>query len=132
MKKQGLSPKERIKSSKHFELLYKAGKTVVSENLKIKAIFLAVKNTDEIGVKVAFTVSKKAGKAVWRNRVKRLLKEAYRLNKTILASLAEQKNFLLLVAFSTNNINQKKNKKIFLDEIMPNMIELMNKIRNSL
>ena len=79
-KQQGLSPAERIKSKKDFDELYSSGKILISSNKKIKAIFLIKDNPDE-GVKIAAVVSKKLGNAVWRNRIKRLIKETYRLNK---------------------------------------------------
>ncbi len=140
MKKHSLSSKERIKNTKDFELLYKAGKVEISDNFKIKALFFADKVTPAQpvpsvsggSVKAGFGVSKKAGNAVWRNRLKRLLKESYRLNKDILVSCAEEKNILLYVAFLPNKINQKNNKKISLADVLPDVVELMKKIRSRL
>ncbi len=82
------------------------------------------------GVKTAFAVYKKAGKAVWRNRVKRLMREAYRLNKSIITENVNNK--LLLIAFSPNKVNQKNYKKIYLRDVEPEIIDLMEKIRDTI
>ncbi len=132
MKKFGLSPKERIKNDKDFELLYKTGETETSDSFKIKASFFIHKDSPEPGVKAAFGVSKKAGNAAWRNRVKRLLRESFRSNKEILTAVTKEKNILLLIVFSPNNINQKNSKKIFLKDISEDVTGLMNKIRDRL
>ena len=80
------------------------------------------------GVKIAAAVSKKAGKAVWRNRVKRLIKETYRLNKNPLLEKVLSKNIQLLLIFSPNKLSEASNKKIYLHNVSPGVVELMNKI----
>ncbi len=129
MKLFGLSSKERIKKKKQFELLYTKGEVVYSSNFNLKAIFYVDNNTDFKGVKVAFAVSRKGGKAVWRNRLKRLLRESYRLNKQILKPFCEEKNICLYIIFSSNTLNEEKNKKIKLCNIMPDVVDMMNKIK---
>ncbi len=124
-----LGKKERIKSNKEIELIFTTGEVIFSSNRKLKAIFLLEKNVEEAVIKAAFTVSKKAGNAAWRNRVKRLLREAYRTNKIIFNSVLNSK-IKLLVVFSSNYINQKNNKKLFLKDITPAIIELMNQIKD--
>lgn len=130
MKRFGLSAEERIKSRKDFEKIFSNGKTIFSSDKKIKAIYILEKNNDTAGVKISVAVNKKAGKAVWRNRVKRLLKEAYRLNKEMIAGAALKKNFLLKMIFSLNNFTEKKNKKISLSEIMSGMTDILAKIES--
>ena len=61
----------RLKKQKDFDLVFKKGKRLYSESLTL--IYLPAKNQ-----KVGFAVSKKHGKSVRRNRIKRLLREAYR------------------------------------------------------
>ena len=77
-------------------------------------------------------VHKKAGNAVWRNRVKRLIKEAYRLNKEILRGSVIGKNFMLMMVFSPNALNEKKNKKIYLNDIESGVKEILLKLKDKL
>jgi len=62
-----------------------------SSDQLIKCLYLFEQNSKDIGVKIAAAVSSKAGKAVWRNRVKRLIKESYRLNKKLILPKAIEK-----------------------------------------
>jgi ribonuclease P protein component len=132
LKEFGLSVNERIKSRKDFEKIFSEGITVVSFDRKIKAIYLVEKNSEAPGIKIAVAVGKKLGKAFWRNRIKRLLKESFRLNKKILLPMCEKKNHLLKIVFSPYGLNQKNNKKITLKEINSGAIDILEKIRNIL
>jgi ribonuclease P protein component len=132
LKKFGLSKKERIKSKKDFQLIYSAGETLLSSSQKLKAVFIIQNNSEMSEIKTAFAVSRKCGNAVWRNRVKRLLKESFRLNKEILTKSVHDKGINLKLVFSPYNFNQKKMPKIYLSEIMPSVVELMNMIEKKL
>ena len=131
-KRFSLSAKERIKSKKDFEQLFSSGQTVHSSGKKIKAIYLAEQNNQSNGVKIAAVVSKKAGKAVWRNRVKRLIKEIYRLNKENLTIICSEKNIQLKIIIAANQIQELNHRKINLNDLMPDILEIMNKIKNRL
>ncbi len=132
MKHFSLSAKERIKSKKDFEAIYASGKIIFSQNKKFKASYLIEQIKENPEVKIAAAVSKKSGNAVWRNRVKRLIKESYRLNKHDLIDFAEEKRVTFKVVFSANALTQKKNKKLNLKDIMPDIIELMMELKGSL
>ena len=132
MKQFGLSSKERIKSKNEFDLVYSAGEILFSSSHKFKAVFFIHKESDTSGIKTAFAVSRKSGNAVWRNRVKRLFRESFRQNKTELKELVELKRVSLLIVFSPNMVNQKNRKKIFLKEVLPEVVDLMKQVKAKL
>lgn len=68
-----------IRNTKQFNQVYKKGKSIVNKHL----VLYYLKNQTAENL-VGFSVSKKVGNAVTRNRVKRLMKEVYRLNETSL------------------------------------------------
>lgn len=80
-KKFTLSKKERIKSRKEIENLFSCGKRFKYDNLLI--IYLPT-----VEQKAGFLVSKQIRSAVKRNRVKRVLKEVYRMQKEKFKGLA--------------------------------------------
>ncbi len=128
MSKFGLSAAERLKKRNDFESLYSAGTLAYSNDKKLKALFSVEENNSEAGVKIAAAISKKAGNAVWRNKLKRLIKESFRLNKVLLTEKCLERNILLKIIFSSNTLNQKRAKKLFLKDVMPGIIDLMNNI----
>lgn len=127
MKTFGLSKAERIKSKLEFELVYNKGNTLYSNSRKLKAIFY-IYTSENSSSKVAFAVFKKAGNAVWRNRVKRLLREIYRTNKYLI--LDSLKNKSILLVFSLNSVSQKTHPQIYINDLRVDMLNLMTKIGN--
>lgn len=76
------SKKEKLKSKKVIEQLFSEGKSVTAYPLRL--VFLKYDFDDDIQFRTGVSVSKRNFKnAVDRNRIKRLLREAYRLNKSI-------------------------------------------------
>lgn len=128
MKTQGLSKSERIKSKNDFEKVFSLGKTIYSSDKRFKATYFFDKTNERGLIKAAFAVHKRAGKAVWRNRVKRLLRESFRLNKLLLYDSLDLNRKKLLVVLSPNTVNEKNKKKINLKEVIPQVVDLMNKI----
>lgn len=127
MKNFSLTRNERVKKKRDFEKVYSSAKVLFSSDRLIKVHFLCV-DSNISGVKIAAAVSKKVGNAVWRNRVKRLVKETYRLNKTPLLEKVLNKNIQLFLVFSPNRLSETNNKKIYLNDVSPGVVELMNKI----
>ncbi|MEN8884835.1 MAG: ribonuclease P protein component [Winogradskyella sp.] len=76
------SKKDKLKSKKDIEQLFTEGKAVTAFPLKL--IYLKTNFEDGSTLKTGVSVSKRLHKtAVSRNRIKRLLREAYRLNKPL-------------------------------------------------
>jgi ribonuclease P protein component len=93
-----LKKPERISIQREIERLFKEGVAFISYPLRI--VFLEQKPLS--GATVSFLVSvpkKKFKRAVKRNRMKRLIREAYRLNKTSLIQHFQEKESGLLIAF---------------------------------
>lgn len=65
-----------LKNDREFERVYKKRKTFGNRNFT-----LYVDNNDLPYSRVGFSISKKVGKAVVRNKIKRQLRELYRLNR---------------------------------------------------
>lgn len=128
MKEFGLSKIERIKSKKEFSLVYSAGSIIYSDDRKFKVNIYKSENIEQPVVKAGFAVHRKAGIAVWRNRVKRLLRESYRLNKKKLTDWSSENKISVFLVFSPNTINQKNKRKITLHDVLPQVDSLLNKI----
>ena len=132
MKQYGLSKIERIKNKKEFDLVYTAGEHLISPSQKLKALFFIDRNPDTAGVKTAYAVSRKAGNAVWRNRIKRVLRESFRLNKSGIVAACNEKAIKLLIVFSPYSVNQRNFKRIFLNDVFSEVADLLTRIGTKL
>jgi len=132
LKNFSLNRNERVKKKNDFEKVYSSGKIFYSSELLIKSLYIINPNENFVGVKIAVAVSKKAGNAVWRNRIKRLIKESYRLNKQSIVKKVLKKRTGLMIIFSPNRLSEARNKKIFLKDIIEKVIELITKIEQQI
>ena len=88
--------RERLKSKKLIGQLFKEGQSVTVYPLKL--FYMRVADDQESKVKTAVSVPKKNFKsAVQRNRIKRLMREGYRLNKHLIFNNIEGKFAFLIL-----------------------------------
>ena len=99
-------PKSSIIRNKfEFNRVYSKGRSYVNQMMIIHLV-----NSDKVKGKVGFAVGKKIGNAVVRNRIKRLMREAYRISQHCINQnismiliarkpLVEAKSYLVKKAF---------------------------------
>jgi len=122
---------ERLKGKSDISAVYKKGRTIISTDKKLKAILLSSESRIN-KIRVAITVSSKAGNSVWRNRLKRIIRESIRQEKEF---LKEQTNFNkqgLSIIFSPYRLNQGNFDQVFLKDIKPAVIDILNKITKTI
>ncbi|MBO7099778.1 MAG: ribonuclease P protein component [Bacteroidaceae bacterium] len=115
-----LSKEERLCSRKALEELFEgSNKSILS--YPIRAVF---QKTEETGIRIMISVSKRFFKrAVKRNRIKRQLREAYRLNKHLLRPANGGINISFL--WNSNDI-------LSTAKVMEKMQILLNKVNESI
>lgn len=80
--------KEKLKNKQLFEKLFSEGKSVSS--YPIKLVYLKTELQFDVSIQAGVSVPKKKFKsAVKRNRIKRLMRESYRLNKALVFNNSE-------------------------------------------
>ncbi|QAA82280.1 ribonuclease P protein component [Aequorivita sp. H23M31] len=117
---------ERLKSSKKIEKLFSKGKTFTKYPLKIFFFSEPIQSEANENFKnnlIAFAVPKRSFKlAVDRNRIKRQLRETYRLNKHLLPK-NEDKRYTMLFLFLGKD-------KLPYAQLEKAMVGILTKLRN--
>jgi len=108
---------EKLKSRKQLDIVFKNGKSFLVFPLKVFVVFedVSQENLIQCGVGVS---KKYFPKAVDRNRIKRILRENYRLNKGVLHSaiITKKLSFFVLyidkIMLDKSNLLEDKMKKV--------------------
>ncbi|MFV9483522.1 ribonuclease P protein component [Christiangramia sp. ASW11-125] len=107
---------EKLKSKKHIDLLFAEGRNLKSYPLKL--IYAPIQTSDKPELKTGVSVPKKLVKtAVKRNRIKRLMREAFRKNKYLVTSDLAISHAFMFIYISRDEIEYSKMEK--------NMIKLL-------
>ncbi len=108
--------KEKLKSKKLLDELFLNGKKLNS--YPIKLVYKQINFEDDCNYKIGVSVPKRNfKKAVDRNRIKRLLREAYRLNKNLIYNKENKKYVCMLIYIGKDKVEFQelsgKIKKLF-------------------
>ena len=120
--KHTLGKEERLKSKKLIESLYQKGSSV--KVFPLRMIFLQTAHTSNFPAQVGVSVAKRNFKlAVHRNRIKRLIRESYRLQKGIIYNHIENPYIFMIsyigkveVPYQELFLKMEKLLRLFLNE----------------
>ncbi len=115
---------EKLKSRTLINQLFSEGKSVSKYPLRL--VYVQVGELQDSKIKLGVSVSKKHfKKAVDRNYFKRLLREAYRLNKDILLEATEDKNYAFMLLYQTKD-------RLTFQEMNEKTIQLFEKFQKTI
>lgn len=110
-KKFTLGKEERLKSRKQTELLFSEGKKFTIAPFRVHYLFSKAEKTSlQFGAGVS---KRNFKKAVDRNRIKRLMREAYRLQKIILQEKLKEQNSQINIFFIYTGKELPEYKEVF-------------------
>lgn len=104
MSRYTFGKKEKLCSKLVIDKLFKSGKSFKAYPLRV--VYLPLSESDSAAKLLISVPKKRFGKAVSRNQIKRLIREAYRLNKPDLIEKwqADRKYFALAFVYIGNDI----------------------------
>ncbi|MCX6208897.1 MAG: ribonuclease P protein component [Bacteroidetes bacterium] len=118
---------EKLKSKKQLDFLFANGKSFLVFPLKVFYNFTEKQDVNNINLGVG--VSKRNfKKATDRNRIKRLIREAYRLNKISLHQNVTNKQLHFFILFIDKTMPEKR---MHLDDKMIKILDKLNTIYNN-
>ena len=118
------SKKEKLKSKVIISTLFSEGKSI--KRYPLKLLYLKTDPSSEAKIQCAVTVPKKKFKsAVDRNRIKRLIREAYRLNKVDIFNNIEG-GYAFLFLYLGKEMPDFEKIENPLKEILENLTTLVN------
>jgi ribonuclease P protein component len=117
----------RLKSENDIAAVYNKGKVIISLDRKLKASHISSERITH-RIKFAITVSSKAGNSVWRNRFKRIVREALKQEYDLLNEIVFNNKSEVSIIFSPYRINQINLKRPFLRDIKPAVTDILSKL----
>ena len=121
---------EKIKSKTELEKIYSLGKVVFSSDKKIKANYIYTSRNIQPEFRYAVTISSKSGSSVWRNKFKRLIRESMKSEIELIKEIVFMQESNLSIIFSPGRLKENIRKKIFLADIKPAVIEILQAVKS--
>jgi ribonuclease P protein component len=118
-----------IKNKNEIRRIFDFGSTVNSSDKKVKAIYHLSTQENPPEIKYAVAISSKSGNSVWRNRFKRLIREAINAETSTINELTSDLEEHVEIIFLPAVISQKNSKKIFFKDIQPAVLDILKKIK---
>jgi len=123
MKSNALKRNEMLKSNIQIDLLFKNGLRLSKHPLKIILLPIYGSEQENPCALIVMASAKKYKKAVTRNRIKRILKEVYRNNKSLFYPYLTENNRKCLLGIMYNG-----NEIPIFDEVEKSMVSLLKRI----
>jgi ribonuclease P protein component len=130
MTKHTFGKRERLVGKRAVDRLFDEGVAIRAGRVSALALEIDEPNANpsEPRAKLLIAVSKRQGGAVWRNRMKRLLREAYRLNKAPFIERLERADARAHVALFARGFSRAKTPAPALRDVEPATIVALEKI----
>ena len=126
--KYTLGKEERLKRKKLIEKLYQKGSSVKAFPLRM--IFLQTDHTSKFPAQVGVSVPKRNFKlAVDRNRIKRLMRESYRLKKEIVYNNIDEP-YIYMISYIGKEEFSYEDVSLKMEKLLNKFINELNKDKN--
>lgn len=120
---------EILHGYRSFTTVIASGKTLVVRPVRL---FYVVEESASPGVQIGFAVSRSIRGSVRRNRIKRLLRESYRLQKQPLIHALQNRGRAISSVLMYVGPNPEKASLLRLDDVRTQVGELLERLTNSL
>ncbi len=124
-----LKKTEIIRGKRNFEQIFDRGVRIRSAFIQGLVLIAPAAGESPPGVRIAAVVPKAVGKATIRNRLKRLIRESYRLDKSILLSPGQHLDNTLNVVFLWSPRTRVPTRTVTLGIVREEIAGLLQKIK---